>query len=65
MKCTQCGKELDIRVDIALDFKVSRLKSDETWELIPNSVVRPGEVLCEECFSKFVDVIDKAFNGRE
>jgi len=63
MNCSSCGKKLDkIKIEIALSFKVDRLKEDSTWENIPNSIANPKEILCEECFDSFVDVINERFN---
>ena len=63
MKCSSCNKKIeDIRVNIGLNFDVKRMKTDGTWEDIPNSIVQPKEILCQECFSEFVDIIEKTFN---
>lgn len=62
MNC-KCGKELtDVKVEIELAFNVERLNENGTWEPIPNSIAAPREIMCMDCFSTFVDVIDDTFN---
>lgn len=64
MKCTSCDKELtDLRIRLALAFEIERLTEADIWEQVPNSISKPQETLCKECFSDFVDLIDKKFNG--
>lgn len=66
MNCTSCNKELDsVLVKLNVAFSVERLTDADTWEKVPNSISNPKEVLCKECFSLFVDLIDENFNKEE
>ena len=63
MECSSCGTTLeDIQVIINLGINVKRIKSDGTWEIVPNSINNPKEILCKKCFDNFVSIIDETFN---
>lgn len=65
-KCTFCGKEFDnIRVSVSLFLESERLREDETWENIPNMNIHTREFLCEECFSKFSEIIPRKMEEKE
>jgi hypothetical protein len=53
--CTRCGTKFkDFRIYITLSTKVERITELSTWEEIQNLTNDVSEVLCSECFDKFV-----------
>jgi len=65
-ECSICGKNIDnLRCEIIINFNAERKTLNETWENIPNTIISPREVLCKDCFEKFVDVVDKTFNKKD
>jgi len=61
--CTRCGAELDdLKINLKLSISVNRLSESGLWEDIPNSILDPQETLCQNCFSEFTDVLDKALS---
>ncbi len=62
-KCTRCGKKInDIKVFIDMHIHVKREKSTKEWEDIANSDNITHEIVCKECFDKFVQVLGEAMN---
>jgi DNA-directed RNA polymerase subunit RPC12/RpoP len=57
-KCTRCKKELDdFKIDLSFKIKVDRMKENSIWEYIPNLDQVSREVLCQDCFLKFSDLM--------
>lgn len=56
--CTRCGKKFDkLRINTILHIDTQRLKENGVWENIPNLNNTSKEMLCEECFNKFANVL--------
>lgn len=58
--CSRCKKEIkDLKINITMRVETERLKNNSVWEKIPNLDNISHEVLCEECFNKFADVMSQ------
>ena len=58
-KCSFCGKELEkSAVVVELNTKALRMKSTGIWEKIDNFYLHSKEIICEECFSKFINAME-------
>jgi len=56
--CTRCGKVFtEFKIDINFNIRVDSLKDDNTWEYIPNLDNESREILCNECFDKFSELM--------
>ena len=57
-RCSRCGANLnDLRLTVKLDIFTERLKETEVWEEIANLTQTSTDVLCPNCFDKFVDAM--------
>lgn len=64
-KCTLCNRDLsDLKILIKLNCHVFRETSNKSWESVDNSNVNSNEMLCKECFDKFVDTLDLAMTRK-
>lgn len=60
--CTLCGKPLDdFKINVDLTVSAQRLTDAGVWEAISNTNINSREILCNECFDKFVATF-KEFN---
>lgn len=58
--CTRCGKKFDrFRINTILHIDTQRLKENGVWENIPDLNNTSKEILCEECFNEFTDILSK------
>lgn len=59
-RCTRCGKDFnDFKIDISFSIKVDRLKENSVWEYVPNLDQVSREILCDDCFKKFSDLMSQ------
>jgi len=55
-KCTFCGKQFNnIKVEVNFNINSQRIRTDDTWEHIPNMDITTTEILCSECFDAFTE----------
>jgi len=63
--CTVCGKELhDLKIVIRLQYQVHRKTAADTWEPVENTSLSSTEIMCKDCFDKFVDTLDESLSNR-
>lgn len=59
-KCTRCGKRFTtVRVMISQNVKTERVKENGVWEPLPNMDVISHEILCEDCFDKYAEIMSQ------
>ena len=57
VNCTRCGAPLtDMKIKVSLYLDVDRLKETGIWEEIPNLSQYSAEILCPDCFDKWVNL---------
>jgi len=62
-ECTRCNKKIkELKLFIGFKIEAERETSIETWESIGNMSMETKEVVCQECFNKFVKAIDFNMN---
>lgn len=59
-KCTRCNKPLtSTKSYVGLTINSYRKTSKNAWEKIANLESQTKEILCEECFDKFLKLIER------
>jgi len=62
-RCTFCNKEFNnFKTSIELKTRTERLTVQHTWEKIGNLDIQNRELLCEDCFNKFLTAFKIAVN---
>lgn len=57
--CSRCGKTLTkFRITTILHMETQRIKENGVWENIPNLGNTSKEILCEECFEEFAEILE-------
>jgi hypothetical protein len=62
--CTHCKEKIDdLKILIKFQYKVFRKTASDTWEIVDNTNVDSNEMLCKNCFDKFVEALDQSMNS--
>lgn len=63
VKCTRCGAILkDMRHTVSMNLISEKEKESGAWENLANLNLTTNEVLCDECFNKFLDKMQEMNN---
>lgn len=64
--CTFCDKKFDnFQIEIEFTIRTKRLTEQETWEKIGNLNLTTKEILCEDCYNKFMNSFQKSLEEQK